>query len=84
MLIDWSQNDEHKTTVAVYSLRAREAPTVSTPLTWEEVQGCASSGDSDALRFHAADVLARVRARGDLFGGVLSLRQPLPELAGYA
>jgi bifunctional non-homologous end joining protein LigD len=84
VLIDWSQNDEHKTTVAVYSLRAREAPTVSTPLTWEEVQGCASAGDPDALRLHAADVLARVRARGDLFAPVYSLRQRLPALAGYS
>jgi len=84
VLIDWSQNDEHKTTVAVYSLRARETPAVSAPLTWEEVRGCASSGDPEALRFDAADVLARVRARGDLFSPVLSLRQQLPELPGYS
>jgi bifunctional non-homologous end joining protein LigD len=81
VLIDWSQNDEHKTTVVVYSLRAREDPTVSTPLTWEEVGDCVSSGDPDALRFQATDALARVRARGDLFAEVLSLRQRLPELA---
>jgi bifunctional non-homologous end joining protein LigD len=84
VLIDWSQNDEHKTTVAVYSLRAREAPTVSAPLTWEEVRGCAASGDPEALRLHAAQVLARARGGGDLFAGVLSLRQPLPALSGYS
>ena len=66
MLIDWSQNDEHKTTVAVYSLRARERPTVSTPLAWDEVE----AGDPDALVFEADDVLARVEEHGDLFAPV--------------
>jgi bifunctional non-homologous end joining protein LigD len=76
VLIDWSQNDEHKTTVGVYSLRARERPTVSTPLAWDEVE----QGDADALVFEAADVLARVEDHGDLFAPVASLRQQLPDL----
>jgi bifunctional non-homologous end joining protein LigD len=76
VLIDWSQNDEHKTTVSVYSLRARERPTVSTPLDWDEV----GAGDSDALVFETADVLERVDERGDLFAPVAELEQRLPEL----
>jgi bifunctional non-homologous end joining protein LigD len=76
VLIDWSQNDEHKTTVSVYSLRAREHPTVSTPLTWDEVH----AGDADALVFEADDVLARVEEHGDLFAPVQKLKQPLPQL----
>jgi bifunctional non-homologous end joining protein LigD len=76
VLIDWSQNDEHKTTVSVYSLRARERPTVSTPLDWGEVEG----GDPDALVFEAGDVLERVEERGDLFAPVAELEQRLPEL----
>jgi bifunctional non-homologous end joining protein LigD len=74
VLIDWSQNDEHKTTVGVYSLRARERPTVSTPLTWDELE------DPDSLVFDAADVLERVDEHGDLFAPVAELRQELPEL----
>jgi bifunctional non-homologous end joining protein LigD len=76
VLIDWSQNDEHKTTVGVYSLRARERPTVSTPLAWDEIE----AGDPDALVFEADDVLARVKERGDLFAPVEELEQRLPEL----
>ena len=76
VLIDWSQNDEHKTTVCVYSLRARERPTVSTPLDWAEVE----AGDPDALVFETDDVLARVAERGDLFAPVAELRQELPAL----
>ena len=74
VLIDWSQNDEHKTTVCVYSLRARERPTVSTPLGWEELD------DPEALVFEAADVLERIEERGDLFAPVVELRQELPDL----
>jgi bifunctional non-homologous end joining protein LigD len=74
VLIDWSQNDEHKTTVSVYSLRARAQPTVSTPLAWDELD------DPAALVFEAGDVLERVREHGDLFAQVLELRQRLPEL----
>ena len=76
VLIDWSQNDEHKTTVGVYSLRARERPTVSTPLRWDEVE----KGDPDTLVFEADDVLARVEEHGDLFAPVEELEQRLPEL----
>jgi bifunctional non-homologous end joining protein LigD len=76
VLIDWSQNDEHKTTVGVYSLRARERPTVSTPLAWDEVE----EGDADALVFEADDVLARVEEHGDLFEPVAALEQRLPDL----
>jgi len=76
VLIDWSQNDEHKTTVAVYSLRARERPTVSTPLLWDEVE----DGDPDALVFEAGDVLERFEEHGDLFAPVAELKQPLPDL----
>jgi bifunctional non-homologous end joining protein LigD len=74
VLIDWSQNDEHKTTVGVYSLRARERPTVSTPLAWEELE------DPDSLVFEAADVLERVERHGDLFAPVAELKQELPDL----
>ena len=80
VLIDWSQNDEHKTTVSVYSLRAKEHPTVSTPLHWEEVETCREKRDPESLVFDAAQVLERVAERGDLFAEVLSLRQSLPEL----
>jgi bifunctional non-homologous end joining protein LigD len=80
VLVDWSQNDEHKTTVCVYSLRAREAPTASTPLTWEEVEAVVESGDPDDVAFTSAEVLDRVAEHGDLFAPVLSLEQPLPAL----
>ena len=76
VLIDWSQNDEHKTTVSVYSLRARERPTVSTPLDWDEVE----AANSEELVFEAADVLERARERGDLFAPVAELKQRLPDL----
>jgi bifunctional non-homologous end joining protein LigD len=75
VLVDWSQNDEHKTTVNVYSLRARERPTVSTPLTWEEVEAARDPAD---VAFEARDVLRRVDEQGDLFAPVLSLVQRLP------
>ena len=76
VFVDWSQNALHKTTIAPYSLRARQDPTVSTPVTWEEVAQCAST--QVELRFEAADVLARVDALGDLFAPVLTLEQLLP------
>jgi bifunctional non-homologous end joining protein LigD len=78
VLVDWSQNDEHKTTVCVYSLRARERPTVSTPLTWDEVRAARDSGDPADLVFEARAVLDRVAERGDLFAEVLTLVQRLP------
>lgn len=80
VLIDWTQNSPTKTTVAAYSLRAREAPTVSTPVTWDEVEAAAATGKPAGLRFEAADVLARLDAQGDLFSPVLEVRQRLPEL----
>jgi bifunctional non-homologous end joining protein LigD len=76
VFVDWSQNAHHKTTIAPYSLRARHDPTVSTPVTWEEVEACASSGVE--LRFEAGDVLSRVDELGDLFADVLTLEQRLP------
>ncbi len=78
VLIDWSQNDAKKTTVCVYSLRAGERPTVSTPLDWAEVRSALDGGDSASLAFEAPEVLERVAERGDLFAPVLSLVQELP------
>ncbi len=80
VLIDWSQNDEHKTTVCVYSLRARPQPTVSTPVTWEEVARVAEAGDPDLLVFRAEEVVDRVARLGDLFAPLNQLEQPLPQL----
>jgi len=74
VFIDWSQNDRHKTTVGVYSLRARERATVSTPLRWDEVE------HPDALVFEASEVLDRLEEQGDLFSPVLELEQWLPDL----
>lgn len=76
IFVDWSQNARHKTTIGVYSLRARPEPTVSTPVGWDEVTACAS-GDVE-LRFRFADVLARVADLGDLFAPVLTVEQTLP------
>jgi len=69
VLIDWSQNNGSKTTVAPYSLRARQFPTVSTPVTWDEVEACRQPPD---LFFTAPDTLARVTDHGDLFAPLLS------------
>jgi bifunctional non-homologous end joining protein LigD len=80
VLVDWSQNDEHKTTVSVYSVRARERPTVSTPLAWHEVEAVLGSGDPEELAFTTDEVLTRVAEHGDLFSPVISLVQPLPPL----
>ena len=84
VLVDWSQNDEHKTTIGVYSLRARERPTVSTPVKWEEVQLALKKKDADLLVFDAGQVLRRVEKFGDLFASVLNLKQKLPKLAAEA
>jgi bifunctional non-homologous end joining protein LigD len=81
IFIDYSQNDEHKTTVCVYSLRARERPTVSTPITWDEVRACHDSGDPRELVFEAGQVVERVAELGDLFAPVLSLVQRVPSLS---
>jgi bifunctional non-homologous end joining protein LigD len=80
VLVDWSQNDDMKTTVCVYSLRAKSRPTVSTPLHWEEVEAAVERRDPDMLVFEAADVLDRVERHGDLFEPVRRLKQKLPEL----
>ncbi|MDO8390699.1 MAG: non-homologous end-joining DNA ligase [Actinomycetota bacterium] len=76
IFVDWSQNARFKTTIGVYSMRARPEPTCSTPVTWEEVGECAAGGPE--LRFTWSDVLARVEAHGDLFAPVLTLQQALP------
>ena len=77
VFVDWSQNAHHKTTIAPYSLRAREHPTVSTPVSWSEVSDCADG--TLELRFEAADVLERVESMGDLFAPVLTVEQELPQ-----
>lgn len=80
VFVDWSQNDDHKTTVCVYSLRAKERPTVSAPVTWDEVEICLKKKDPSALVFESAQVLERVERLGDLFEPVLKLKQKLPRL----
>jgi bifunctional non-homologous end joining protein LigD len=80
VLVDWSQNDDHKTTVCVYSLRARERPTCSTPVHWEEIEEALDTGSPEPLVFEAGDVLERVEEHGDLFEPVLKQKQKLPKL----
>ena len=80
VFVDWSQNDEHKTTVAVYSLRARERPTVSTPVTWEEVEQTLKKKDAGLLVFEATQTIKRVEKMGDLFAPLLTVKQRLPDL----
>jgi bifunctional non-homologous end joining protein LigD len=82
VLVDWSQNDVHKTTVCAWSLRAKERPTVSTPLRWEEVEEAFRARDARRLVFEAAEAIARFERDGDLFAPVLTLRQRLPAVAG--
>jgi LigD-like primase-polymerase len=84
VFVDWSQNDEHKTTVAVYSLRARERPTVSTPVTWEEVERAFKKKDANLLVFEAPQTVKRVGKMGDLFSPLLVLKQRLPDLKQLA
>ena len=79
IFVDWSQNDEHKTTISVYSLRAKEEPTVSTPVTWEEVEKCLKRKKSQLLKFRCEETLARVEKLGDLFGPIEKLKQKLPK-----
>jgi len=79
VLIDWSQNDQYKTTVNVYSLRARQRPTVSTPVSWDEVEQCLKKKDPSLLVFDSDQVLARVDRLGDLFAPVLKKKQKLPK-----
>jgi bifunctional non-homologous end joining protein LigD len=80
VLVDWSQNDEHKTTVTVYSLRARERPTASTPVTWDEVKLCHERGDERELTFEADELLTRAREQGDMFAAAVGVMQELPAL----
>ncbi len=82
VFIDWSQNDPHKTTVCVYSLRARERPTISTPLTWEEVEQGSRRRKEQQLSAEPRELLDRVERHGDLFAPLLSLTQSLPDLLG--
>ena len=77
VLVDWSQNDEHKTTICVYSLRAKAHPTVSTPVTWREITHAKRKGDPALLTFETKEVLTRIKKRGDLFEPVLKLKQNL-------
>jgi bifunctional non-homologous end joining protein LigD len=78
VFVDWSQNDDHKTTVCVYSIRAKEHPTVSTPITWDEVDGALKKRNRTTLAFEPVDVLKRIEKNGDLFAPVLKLKQSLP------
>jgi bifunctional non-homologous end joining protein LigD len=78
VLVDWSQNDAHKTTVTVYSVRARERPTVSTPVSWDEVARARESQDAELLTFDTEAVLARAGEQGDLFAEVVTRKQRLP------
>ncbi len=78
VFVDWSQNDEHKTTICVYSLRAKEEPTVSTAVTWEEVAKCLKKKKADLLKFRSDKTLARIEKMGDLFAPVEELKQKLP------
>jgi bifunctional non-homologous end joining protein LigD len=80
VLIDWSQNDRRKTTVCVYSLRAGPRPTVSAPVSWDEVRAALRSGDPASLVLEAGAVLERLADRGDEFAPVYSLTQKLPAL----
>jgi bifunctional non-homologous end joining protein LigD len=82
VFVDWSQNDEHKTTVCVYSLRAKERPTVSTPVHWDEVSTALKKKDPRLLTFESDQVLERVKKRGDLFEPILKLKQKIVERKG--
>ncbi len=79
VLVDWSQNDEHKTTVNVYSLRAKDYPTVSTPVTWDEVTATLRKKDPKRLSFTSDQVLHRVEKLGDLFAPLETKKQKLPK-----
>src|SRR6266550_1642030 len=78
VFVDWSQNDEHKTTICVYSLRAREEPTVSTPVGWDEVENCLKKKKADLLKFRSDKTLSRVEKHGDLFAPIEKMKQKLP------
>jgi bifunctional non-homologous end joining protein LigD len=82
VLVDWNQNDRHRTTVSVYSLRATEVPRVSVPLAWDELSAACEEGDCTSLAFGPEEALARIDEHGDLFGPLLSLVQKLPRQGG--
>ena len=85
VFIDWSQNHPRKTTVAVYSLRAKPRPTASTPISWDEVSDALERNDPECLVFEAGEVVSRFEEHGDLFAPVLERKQKLPkfdEIAG--
>jgi bifunctional non-homologous end joining protein LigD len=79
VFVDWSQNDEHKTTICVYSLRAKEEPTVSTPVAWNEVENSLKRKNAKLLKFRSDQALDRVEKLGDLFEPVETLKQKLPK-----
>src|SRR5215467_12429683 len=79
VFVDWSQNDEHKTTICVYSLRAKQEPTVSTPVTWNEVENCLKKKNAELLRFRSDQALTRIEKNGDLFERIEDLKQKLPK-----
>jgi bifunctional non-homologous end joining protein LigD len=79
VFVDWSQNDEHKTTICVYSLRAKDEPTVSTPVTWDEVANCLKKKKANLLKFRSDQTLERAKKLGDLFAPVEKLKQNLPK-----
>ncbi len=81
IFVDWSQNDQYKTTICVYSLRAKERPTVSTPVTWDEVEHCLQKEDPNLLVFDSEQALSRVDKLGDMFAPVLTMKQKLPAFA---
>jgi bifunctional non-homologous end joining protein LigD len=80
VFVDWSQNDRHKTTICAYSLRIAERPTVSTPISWDEVHDTLEHGDADALTFEAPAVLERVANGVDYYAASLTAHQVLPQL----
>ena len=81
VLVDWSQNDMHKTTVCVWSLRAKERPTVSAPVTWDEVARCARKGDASLLTFDSETAIRRFEEDSDLFAPLLREKQKLPQIS---
>jgi bifunctional non-homologous end joining protein LigD len=80
VLVDWSHNTAHKSTVSAFSLRAREHPTVATPLIWDEVAEAAERGDAARLRFESGRVLEEIEQRAELVRPLLELEQRLPDL----
>ncbi|HWB53246.1 MAG TPA: non-homologous end-joining DNA ligase [Tepidisphaeraceae bacterium] len=80
VFVDWSQNDSHKTTVCPYSLRARKEPTVSTPVSWKEIESAMKKKNADSLVFRTDEVVKRIDKIGDLFEPVLKMKQRLPAL----